>query len=533
MPVSPEVANFSAANKTLISAFIEGASSAPHSRLTVASDSRPAHATLAEIALSGSVVAAHLNALGIGPGAVVAVQLPAWSEWLVACSAIARAGAVLLPIVPIYGPKELSFILRQSGAVALITPDSIRGVPATGVVADCGALPDLRQHIVVGDAADPQVVAWEHLLSPISPLEPVGRDPDDLAVLVYTSGTTADPKGVRHSNRTLLSELVSSRMAREPLPGETVLSPWPPGHVAGALTMMRFLVEGTPLVLMDRWDASEAAMLIEREKVTSSSFTPFHLTGLLDAAERDGRDISSLTRCVVGAAPVPASLIERCAERGLRTFRSYGSSEHPTVTAGNADDPLKKRLTTEGRLLPGTEVRFVDDDGFDVPEGAEGEIVTRGPELFTGYHDPELDTAAFLPGGWYRTGDVGRLDADGYLLITDRKKDIVIRGGENISSREVEDVLLGHPSMAEAAVVAAPDPRMGEIVCACIVTREGTAAPTLDELRAWFAAAGIARQKTPERIELLESLPRNATGKVLKELLRAHIRGGRVEGDQA
>jgi acyl-CoA synthetase (AMP-forming)/AMP-acid ligase II len=182
-------------------------------------------------------------------------------------------------------------------------------------------------------------------------------------------------------------------------------------------------------------------------------------------------------------------------------------------------DPLDKRLNTEGRAMAGTELRFVDDDGADVPPGCEGEIVTRGPELFIGYFDPALDAAAFLPGGWYRTGDIGRLDGDGYLLITDRKKDIIIRGGENISSREVEDVLRRHPAVADVAVVAAPDTRMGEVVKACVVTRPG-AELSLDMVRAFFAEAGIARQKTPERLMLLDVLPRNASGKVLKHQLR-------------
>lgn len=270
---------------------------------------------------------------------------------------------------------------------------------------------------------------------------------------------------------------------------------------------------------MDQWDAALAAELIDRHKVTSSSGTPFHLSGMLAAADTHGHDLTSLRQYLVGAAPVPPSLIERCQSRGFAVYHCYGSSEHPTVTSGVVDDPLDKQLHTEGRPIPGSEMRFVDDDGKDVAPGGEGEICTRGPELFLGYLDPALNEGTFLPGGWYRTGDIGRIDEGGYLLITDRKKDIIIRGGENISSKEVEAVLLSHPAIVDAAAIAAPDDRMGEVVRACVVLAPG-ASLSLDQLRGHFFAAGIAKQKTPERLSILPELPRNASGKVLKHELR-------------
>lgn len=518
---------FNAADRSLIEAFLAGAARDPDAALIVSSGVRPGTHRLADVAAAGIRFAAGLRARGIGAGDIVAVQLPAWSEWMVACVGIAHAGAVMLPIVSIYGAKETGFILRQSGAKLLVTPDGWRGADYGEVLAACGDLPALSTHVVIGDAVPTGAVAWEGMLAHDDGAAPTPRAPDDLAMLVYTSGTTADPKGVCHSSRTLLSELAAVSYARRAIV-EVNFSPWPPGHVAGACTMMRYLAEAKKLVLMDHWDAAEAAMLIERHAISASSFTPFHLTGILDAADRDGRDLSSLVSCLVGAAPVPPTLIERCAARGLNTFRCYGSSEHPTVTTGDPSDALIKRLTTEGQLMVGSEMRFVDDDGNDVPAGTDGEMATRGPELFIGYFDPRLDAAAMLPGGWYRTGDIGHFDADGFLVITDRKKDIIIRGGENISSREVEDMLLADPAIADAAVVAFPDARMGEIVCAWIVARPG-AAVTLDSVRAQFAAAGVARQKTPERIQLVTELPRNSTGKVLKHELRARARAAAKE----
>jgi acyl-CoA synthetase len=373
-------------------------------------------------------------------------------------------------------------------------------------------LPDLRHHIRLGDEFDALVAAIEIA-------QHVKCQPNDLAMLVYTSGTTADPKGVMHSSKTILAELADQEASRADIANETILTPWPPGHVAGALSLLRFLVYGVPIVAMDQWNAEKAAELIDRYKVTSSSGTPFHLSGIVEAADAGGHDLTSLRNYIVGAAPVPSTLVERCLSQQLAVYHCYGSSEHPTVTSGTADDPLEKQLHTEGRAIGACEMRFVDDDGNDVAEGKDGEICTRGQELFIGYFDETLNAAAFLPGGWYRTGDIGRLDADGYLLITDRKKDIIIRGGENISSKEVEGVLLRHPAVADVAVVAAPDERMGEVVRACVVLRAGEAL-TLEEVQAHFAAAGIARQKTPERLSVLDVLPRNASGKVMKHELR-------------
>jgi acyl-CoA synthetase (AMP-forming)/AMP-acid ligase II len=507
---------------TLIQAYLSGALRKPSARLMVTSDVRPAETTLRSVVDAGIRLGTQLRPLDVGQGDIVAVQLPAWAEWLIAAVATAHAGAVLLPIISIYGAKELGFILRESRAKILVTPDLFRKTDFISVVADCGSLPDLKHHIVIGQVKS-GTFAWDELLKCDTPSDPVQAGADDLAMLVYTSGTTAEPKGVRHSHRTLLSEMAIMKAARQQLGEETTLSPWPPGHVAGALSLMRFLIGDTNLILMDQWEPGKAAMLIEKERVNASSFTPFHLNGLIEAADRDKRDLSNLVHCLVGAAPVPGGLITRCAEHGLKTFRSYGSSEHPTVTSGNPDDPLEKRLTTEGRSMSGSEIRFVDEDGLDVPTGSDGELAVRGPELFLGYSDEKLNESAFLQGRWFRTGDIGHLDSDGYLVITDRKKDVIIRGGENISSREVEELLFSHPDIVEAAVVAAPDQRMGEVVRAYIIPRAAKDV-TLESVRAHFEAAGIARQKTPEQIMIVTELPRNSTGKVLKHELRAAAR---------
>ncbi|HEX2813997.1 MAG TPA: AMP-binding protein [Sphingopyxis sp.] len=500
-------------NENFIEAMIAAAERVPGASLVVASETRPCVTTLAGVVTAGRRMGTRLAGEGIGPGDVIACMVPGWREWLVVAVAAAQAGAVMLPIVTIYGPNELSFILRQSGAKWLFTPEHFRGQDFPAIVAACGPLPALERHVTIG--AEFSRLEEEGFVT-----EPAKRAAEDLALLVYTSGTTAAPKGVKHSAAGMLAELASLRESRGRAGAEVVLSPWPPGHVAGALSMYRFLCDGTPLVLMDQWSPDVGAELIDRHRVTTSSGTPFHLSGLMASADAHGRDLTSLRQYLVGAAPVPPTLIARCQAQGLSVYHCYGSSEHPTVTSGVVDDPLDKQLHTEGRPIAGVELRFIGDDGGDVPPGMDGEICTRGPELFGGYLDEALNADAFLPGGWYRTGDIGRLDDEGYLLITDRKKDIIIRGGENISSKEVEALLLAHPAVADAAAVAAPDDRMGEVVRACVVLKSG-AALTLDDLRAHFFASGIAKQKTPERLSILAELPRNASGKVLKHELRA------------
>jgi acyl-CoA synthetase (AMP-forming)/AMP-acid ligase II len=316
------------------------------------------------------------------------------------------------------------------------------------------------------------------------------------------------------------ADLLHLRVPHQRGPRARNLGLFPPGHVAGLLNLLRILLLGTPTVIMQAWDAALAASLIDRHAVTSSGGAPVQLSGLLDQQAKGTAILATLREFLTGAAPVPASLIRRADAAGITAYRSYGSSEHPTVTTGSVADSLDRRAATDGRLIAGNEIRIVDADGRDVPAGQDGEILTRGPELFTGYSDAALNTAAFLPGRWFRTGDVGRLDADGYLTVTDRLKDIIIRGGENISSKEVEDLLITHPAVADVAVIAAPDPVMGERVCAVVVTRPGSSFDVA-QARAHFAAAGVARQKTPEVVMLMDELPRTPSGKVRKDALRA------------
>jgi acyl-CoA synthetase (AMP-forming)/AMP-acid ligase II len=507
---------------TLAAHILAGAAAHDGCPLVFAAGDGERATTLGALVSEAEQTAGALQARGIGRGDVVAVQLPGSYEGAVIQAAVGLCGAVLLPVVMIYGPREMDFVLRRSGAAAVVLPREHRGRPHADVLlGGLSGLPALKLAVVAGDSAPGHgAVGYSGLLAtPGGTYRQPHPDPDDRAVLMYTSGTTAEPKGVQHSHRTLLAE-ATSRVYTRNGPGARHLGLFPPGHMAGLLSLLRILLLGTPTVIMQAWDAAVAAELIARHAVTSCGGAPVQLSGLLDRQADGSAALGTLREFLTGAAPVAPSLIRRADAAGITAFRSYGSSEHPTVSAGAIADPLDLRACTDGGLLAGNEVRIVDAAGRDVRDGQDGEILTRGPELFCGYTDPALNTAAFAPGGWFRTGDVGRIDAGGRLTVTDRLKDIIIRGGENISSKEVEDLLITHPAVADVAVIPVHDPALGERVCAVVVARPGHAFD-LEAARAHFAAAGAARQKTPEVVVLVDELPRTPSGKVRKDVLRA------------
>jgi acyl-CoA synthetase (AMP-forming)/AMP-acid ligase II len=484
---------------TLAALLAEGAARYGDTPLTFFSRMRPAIWALRELHEEGERIASALHERGLAAGDALAVQLPNWPETAIAYYAAARLGLLLVPIVSIYGPAEVGHILRRSEAKAYVAAAEFRRRRAADDVPRLGET-QLEHVIVVGE---PQAGydAWDDLRPGAPPPAPPG-DSTAPAVLLYTSGTTAEPKGVIHSHDTLIAELTRSPTPPPDTPGTVSLQPFPAGHTAGLVALLGPAVHGHPTIVMDAWDADDAAALIEEHGVTAMAGTPIFLSSLLDV----GGDISTLRHATTGGAGVPPALVERADAQGWRVCRCYGATEGPSVTATEPTDPLRLRAYTDGRPIGGAQIRIVD-----------GEVAVLSPESFVAYDDARANADAFTDDGWFLTGDIGALDADGCLTITDRKKDIIIRGGENISSKEVEDVLARHPAILEAAVVAAPDDVYGERVCAFVVT---TAAITLDDIRAHFERAGVARQKTPERLELVEELPRTPAGKVKKPDLR-------------
>lgn len=479
-------------------------------------------ATTGELLARSLRVAGGLYRLGLRPGDALCVQVPNSVENTVICLAAVHLGLVLVPVVHIYGPHELGFILRDSGARALVVPRAWRKIDFLRRVADIADQGRLEHLIVIDDDVPAGAVAWRDLVR-ADPVAGQPVSPDDTALVVYTSGSTGDPKGVRHTQNTLRAGAPCGppSFSREPSP--LTLYGSPAGHIGGMLNALFPFLNGIGGHYLDGWDAKVAAETIARNRITRSSGAPLHLLTLVEIAESSDLDLSSFWYYCCGGASVPPSTIERADALGWRAARSYGSSENPTTTSCFDTDALEFRAHTDGGMSPGAQVRVVDDEGVPLPPGQDGEILSVGPKLCAGYTNPELNAAAFTPDGWFRTGDVGRLDAHGHLTVTDRKKDIVVRAGENISSREVEDILVRHPAVLEAAVVAEPDPRYGERACAFVRLRP---AHTFDlaDARRHFAELGVARQKTPERVVVVEDFPRSANGKIRKPELRARLR---------
>jgi acyl-CoA synthetase len=494
------------------------------------SEIHPWSGTLAEVLDLARRVAGTLGAWGVGPGDVVAFQLPNWVEAAATFYATTMLGAVVAPIVHFYGAREVGHILRQSEARVLVTCDHFGHVDHLGTLEELRPNLPALEHVAVVSSGDRLAPDWAvpfRTLSEGEPLsEPVVVDPAAPALVAYTSGTTSTPKGVVHSHRTIGAEI---RQLGGVQPGESrpTLYGAPVGHGIGMLGALLLPVyRGVPIHMIDVWDPTRVLAAMASEGLTSGTGATFFLTSLLDHPDFGPEHLALMSHIGLGGSAVPRAVGERATRLGISIVRLYGSTEHPSITGCEHEEPLEKRLSTDGRLLPGCEMRIVDDDDRDLPPGEAGEIWSRGPDCFMGYTDPDLTAEVFDADGWYRTEDVGVADPDGYLAITDRRKDIIIRGGENVSAAEIEELLLHLPGVAEVAVVAAPDARLGEHACAVLRMLPHTAAPGLPAVQAHLHRAGLARQKWPEELRAVDDFPRTASGKVQKFVLRERLRTG-------
>ena len=468
--------------------------------------------SVAELRDRSARVAAGLAARGLRPGDVVAWQLPNWWEAVVLCWAVWRCGAVASPITPTLRAREVGFILSRTRARAVAVPRQFRDTDYLALLADAGYDGDV---IVVRDEPLPDA----------EPNAPAPVAVDERAVILWTSGTTSDPKGVVHSHQSLRVEADTIAAAHAMRPGESLLLPMPITHVAGLTCGVLLPVTSEiTAVLMDIWEPRHALELLAREHVAVMISTPVFMRTMIDDYAFARTDRSSVRLFSLGGAGVaPAMVREGAREFDCWCKRTYGSTEYPTLTTGRAGEDPEIDAKTDGCLIGAAELRIVDPQTLvDLPFGTAGELLARGPEMFTGYLDPELDADAFAADGWFRTGDIAVYDGE-HLSIVDRLKDIIIRGGENISAQEVEAALATHPAVGEAVCVAYPDPMMGERICAYVIPRDGTV-PTLEQLRTHLLDLGMARFKLPERLELRGALPRTASGKVQKASLRTEQR---------
>jgi cyclohexanecarboxylate-CoA ligase len=475
--------------------------------------------TYRELEALAERAASSLRKLGVGPGDVVTVQLPNWWEFVVTAFACSKIGAILNPVMPILRERELLYILNFCEAKVFVVPKLYRGfdhsMMAEGMRAE---LPHLK-HLIVVDGEGGS--SFERTLLAAEPAgKNAGLRPDDMSVLMFTSGTTGEPKGVIHTSNSLIgcTKALTERFGLDA--SDVLLVASPVGHMTGyaAVVLLSVYLGGT-MVLQDVWEPKRGVSLMARQGVTyTAASTPF-LSDICDAVKAGAPRPESLRSFLCGGAPIPSVLIERAAsELGIKVCSLWGMTE---VLSGTLTEPSRasdKSPTTDGRALEGMEVRIVDFDGKPVPTGQSGRLLVRGCQMFTGYYKrPELKT--FDAEGWFDSGDLAYMDSEGYVRISGRVKDVLIRGGENVPVVEIENLLYKHPAVAAVAVVGYPDARLGERGCAFIVSKAGT---TIDlaAMQAYLAECKMAKQFWPERVELVTELPRTASGKIQKFKLR-------------
>ncbi|WP_214364924.1 AMP-binding protein [Pseudonocardia sp. H11422] len=465
---------------------------------------------------------------GVRPGDRVAMQLPNWAEFVVGYLAIARIGAVLVPIMTVYRQTEVGHVLRNSGAVAAITTGEFRGFDHAGMFRTLQKEnPALGTLVIARGAAQEGELSFDDTCATPTDQAELGPHPDpDLPhVIVYTSGTESTAKGCVHTWNTLdYSARGLAHDVFQTRPGDVMFMPSPVAHATGLVVgVLGPLAVGAETHLLDIWEPNEGLRRIEQYRCTASATaTPF-VRMALDAARTAGRDLSSMRFWLCAGAPIPEALaleFDKAFDGGV-LMPLYGCSEIMAGTCCHPGDPLERRADSDGSsALDGVRIKLVGPDGEEVATGEEGEICYSGPGAILGYwRDPERTAATIDGAGWHHTGDLGRFDDQGYLRVSGRLKDIIIRGGTNLSAAEIEGYVAAHPAVGQVAVVAYPDERLGEKACAVVVPKPGEQ-PTLDDITSFLKGRDISMQKLPEKLLLVDELPMTATGKVQKFLLR-------------
>jgi acyl-CoA synthetase len=489
---------------------------------TAVRDASGAALSYDELAGRAARVAGFLACAGVGRGDVVTICLPNWCDTVVAFLAVLRLGAVVNPVPVTYGRADLAHVLGKCDSRALIVPDRFRSTDFQ-VVLD-GMEPGLldgRTVVVIGGAPRSGRFGWDEACAaqPIGAEVPVSAD--DPAAVLFTSGTESRAKGAVHTHNTILFGERVLGAALGVGEADVAFMASPISHTTGFMHgFVMTLTTGGTLSLLDIFEGGAAARQMAAHRATwTMGATPF-LGDISVALEANDMRLPDLRYFLCGGAPIPEALARRATDLGLRVLSIYGSTESPPHTMVLPGDPVENAWTTDGRPFPGIEVRIVGEGGRDMAVGEPGEEWSRGPNTFLGYlGEPELTARDLDEEGWYHSGDLARMLPDGSLRITGRLKEIIVRGGQNISVREVEDYLMAHPDVARAAVVGVEHPRLGETGCAVIVPR-GDARPTLAELTAFLTDKGVARFKLPERLELWPELPMNPSGKIQKFIIR-------------
>ncbi|MGE9203893.1 medium-chain fatty-acid--CoA ligase, partial [Escherichia coli] len=491
-------------------------------------DNHGASYTYSALDHTASCLANWMLAKGIESGDRIAFQLPGWCEFTVIYLACLKIGAVSVPLLPSWREAELVWVLNKCQAKMFFAPTLFKQTrPVDLILPLQNQLPQLQQIVGVDKLAPAtSSLSLSQIIADNTPLTTaITTHGDELAAVLFTSGTEGLPKGVMLTHNNILAS-ERAYCARLNLTWQDVfMMPAPLGHATGFLhgVTAPFLI-GARSVLLDIFTPDACLALLEQQRCTCMlGATPF-VYDLLNLLEKQPADLSALRFFLCGGTTIPKKVARECQQRGIKLLSVYGSTESSPHAVVNLDDPLSRFMHTDGYAAAGVEIKVVDDARKTLPPGCEGEEASRGPNVFMGYFDePELTARALDEEGWYYSGDLCRMDEAGYIKITGRKKDIIVRGGENISSREVEDILLQHPKIHDACVVAMPDERLGERSCAYVVLKAPHHSLSLEEVVAFFSRKRVAKYKYPEHIVVIEKLPRTASGKIQKFLLRKDI----------
>ncbi|HGG1295493.1 medium-chain fatty-acid--CoA ligase [Escherichia coli] len=491
-------------------------------------DNHGASYTYSALDHAASCLANWMLAKGIESGDRIAFQLPGWCEFTVIYLACLKIGAVSVPLLPSWREAELVWVLNKCQAKMFFAPTLFKQTrPVDLILPLQNQLPQLQQIVGVDKLAPAtsslslsQIIADNTSLTTA-----ITTHGDELAAVLFTSGTEGLPKGVMLTHNNILAS-ERAYCARLNLTWQDVfMMPAPLGHATGFLhgVTAPFLI-GARSVLLDIFTPDACLALLEQQRcICMLGATPF-VYDLLNVLEKQPADLSALRFFLCGGTTIPKKVARECQQRGIKLLSVYGSTESSPHAVVNLDDPLSRFMHTDGYAAAGVEIKVVDDARKTLPPGCEGEEASRGPNVFMGYFDePELTARALDEEGWYYSGDLCRMDEAGYIKITGRKKDIIVRGGENISSREVEDILLQHPKIHDACVVAMSDERLGERSCAYVVLKAPHHSLSLEEVVAFFSRKRVAKYKYPEHIVVIEKLPRTTSGKIQKVLLRKDI----------
>lgn len=491
-------------------------------------DNHGATYTYSALDHAASCLANWMLAKGIESGDRIAFQLPGWCEFTVIYLACLKIGAVSVPLLPSWQEAELVWVLNKCQAKMFFAPTLFKQTrPVDLILPLQNQLPQLQQIVGVDKLAPAtSSLSLSQIIADNIPLTTaITTHGDELAAVLFTSGTEGLPKGVMltHNNILASERAYCARLNLTWL--DVFMMPAPLGHATGFLhgVTAPFLI-GARSVLLDIFTPDACLALLEQQRCTCMlGATPF-VYDLLNLLEKQPADLSALRFFLCGGTTIPKKVARECQQLGIKLLSVYGSTESSPHAVVNLDDPLSRFMHTDGYAAAGVEIKVVNDARKTLPPGCEGEEASRGPNVFMGYFDePELTARALDEEGWYYSGDLCRMDEAGYIKITGRKKDIIVRGGENISSREVEDILLQHPKIHDACVVAMPDERLGERSCAYVVLKAPHHSLSLEEVVAFFSRKRVAKYKYPEHIVVIEKLPRTASGKIQKFLLRKDI----------